>query len=240
MCIEIDLGKKKWAIISVYRQATKQTPKIFFEGLGQCVEKVTNNYDNIILMGDININILNKSSHGYQNYKSFLDKFDLKNLIKKTTCHSKTASSSLDVLLTNRNRSFFNTIVLETGISDVHCLVGTTLRNTYKKAEPNIIHYRNYKNFDENAFKNDLNQFEEIDDSKDPNVLYNDFLSFFQKNVNKHAPMKQKLLRGNDKGFSDKNLRKAWYNRSKMRNKFNKNKNDQNWENYKKQRNKCT
>ena len=32
MCIEIDFGKKKWAIISVYRQATKQTPKIFLRG----------------------------------------------------------------------------------------------------------------------------------------------------------------------------------------------------------------
>ena len=52
--------------------------------------------------------------------------------------------------------------------------------------------------------------------------------------------MKQKLLRRNDKGFADKKLRKAWYKRSKMRNDFNKNKNDQNWENYKKQRNKCT
>ena len=240
MCIEIDFGRRKWAIISVYRQATKQTPKIFFEGLGKCVEKVTNSYDNIIIMGDMNINVLNKDSYGYLDYESFLDTFNLKNLIKKTTCHTKTASSSLDVLLTNRNRLFFNTIVLETGISDVHCLVGTTLRATYKRAEPNIIQYRDYKKFDQFSFLDDLGHFEEDKCVDDPNILYENFLSFFQKTVEKHAPIKQKILRGNDKGFADKTLRKAWYKRSRLRNKFNKNKTTENWELFKKQRNKCT
>ena len=240
MCIEIDFGRRKWAIISVYRQATKQTPKVFFDGLTNCVEKVTNVYDNIMIIGDININVLNKESYGYKEYESFLDNFNLKNLVKTTTCHTKTASSSLDVLLTNRNRFCFHTITLETGISDVHCLIGTTLRTTYKKAEPNVIKYRDYNKFNEKLFIRDLGNFEQDKHIDDPNILYDNFLSFFQKTVEKHAPTKQKTIRGNDKGFADKDLRKAWYNRSRLRNKFNKNKTTENWDKFKKQRNLCT
>ena len=240
MCIEVDFGKRKWAIISVYRQAAKQTPKIFFEGLEKCLEKVTNAYDNIMVIGDINIDILNKNSYGYQEYKSFLDSFNMKNLIKKTTCHTKTSSTSLDVLLTNNGRYCFNTIVLETGISDVHCLIGTTLRASYKKAEPTVIQYRDYKTFDQVSFINDLSHFVINENINDPNILYDNFLLFFQKTVEDHAPTKQRTVRGNDKGFADKSLRKAWYNRSRLRNKFNKNKTDGNWENFKKQRNRCT
>ena len=240
MCIEIDFGKRKWAVISVYRQASKQTPKVFLEGLEKCLEKVTNSYDNIIIIGDINIDTLNKDSYGYYDYESFLDTFNLKNLVKETTCHTKTSSTSLDVLLTNRNRCCFHTIVFETGISDVHCLVGTTLRASYKRVEPNVIQYRDYKNFNEISFVRELTNFIEDKDINDPNIAYENFLTFFQRTVENHAPTKQKIIRGNDKGFSDKPLRNAWYKRSKLRNIFNKNKTPENWENFKKQRNLCT
>ena len=240
MCIEVDFGKRKWAIISVYRQAKKQTPNVFFEGLGTCVEKITNTYDNILILGDINVNTLNKESYGYTEYISFLETFNMTNLVKNTTCHTKTSSTSIDVILTNRNRCFFNNIVFETGISDVHSLVGTTLRELYKKAEPTLIQYRDYKNFNEDIFLNDLSKFEENSDIEDPNILYEHFLTFFQKNVEKHAPTKEKTLRGNEKGFADRLLRNAWYKRSRLRNNFNKNKSSENWEKYRKQRNLCT
>jgi hypothetical protein len=122
----------------------------------------------------------------------------------------------------------------------VHSLIGTTLRASYNRVEPTIIKYRDYKHFNEASFRNDLANFTEDEEINDPNVAYENFLTFFQNTVEKHAPTKQKTVRGNDKGFSDKPLRKAWYIRSRLRNKFNKNKTPENWNNYKKQRNICT
>ena len=58
--------------------------------------------------------------------------------------------------------------------------------------------------------------------------------------MDKYAPLKKKKLRGNDAGFADKELRKAWYTRSRFRNKYNKNKTTENWEHFRKQRNLCT
>ena len=116
---------------------------------------MTNLYDNIIVKGDINVNTIDKTSTGFHHYEEVIDTFGLKNLIKTNTCFTKTSSTSLDVILTNRPKSFFHTQTIETGISDCHVLVGTILRAHIKRQEPTKIEYRQYKRFDENSFLND-------------------------------------------------------------------------------------
>ena len=78
------------------------------------------------------------------------------------------------------------------------------------------------------------------DDSIDPDILSRDFFDKFQKIYSRHAPVKSKKLRGNNANFMTKNLSKAIMTRSRLRRKFNKNKSEENWENFRKQRNKCT
>ena len=51
--------------------------------------------------------------------------FDLRNLIKSTTCETKTSLLSIDIILTNRTRSFKNSGTIDTGLSDFHKLVKT-------------------------------------------------------------------------------------------------------------------
>ena len=57
--------------------------------------------------------------------------------------------------------------------------------------------------------------------------------------LNKHAPLKKKVLRHNNNAFMTKELRKEIMLRSKLKNKFNKERNHINWCNYKRQRNHC-
>ena len=57
--------------------------------------------------------------------------------------------------------------------------------------------------------------------------------------MEKHAPLKKKIVRGNHAPFITKDLRKAIYARSKLRNKFIKNPTEVNEKLYKRQRNKC-
>ena len=57
--------------------------------------------------------------------------------------------------------------------------------------------------------------------------------------MNKQAPLKQKYIRANDEPFMSKNLRKAIMKRSRLKNRFNKNRTDENWLAYKTQRNLC-
>ena len=51
--------------------------------------------------------------------------------------------------------------------------------------------------------------------------------------------LKKKILRGNDAPFMNKELRKAIYTRSRLRNRYFKNPTKENETSYKKQRNKC-
>ena len=45
---------------------------------------------------------------------------------------------------------------MSSGLSDFHELVFTVMKTIFPKAKPNEIFYRNYKNFNETIFKDDL------------------------------------------------------------------------------------
>ena len=70
-------------------------------------------------------------------------------------------------------------------------------------------------------------------------MAYNKFKSLFDEVVEKHAPLKKKVLRDNQAPFMTKELSKEIMVRSRLRNKFNKHKTTENWKAYKAQRNKC-
>ena len=63
--------------------------------------------------------------------------------------------SCIDLFLTNRPRTFQCTTTIETGISDFHKLKVTVLKTLYKKQRPKIIHYTNYRNVENDTFRQD-------------------------------------------------------------------------------------
>ena len=79
--------------------------------------------------------------------KDFRNIYSFKNLIKEPTCFKNPANPKcIDLLLTNRRRSFQNSCVIETGLPDFHKMTVTVLRYFFKKVKPKVIFYRDYKN----------------------------------------------------------------------------------------------
>ena len=74
-------------------------------------------YDNVMIMGDINIDTHDIQHPRYTKLSSFCDVFGLSNLVNDETCFTKNHSTSIDVMLTNKPRCFQNTTVFETGLS---------------------------------------------------------------------------------------------------------------------------
>ena len=101
----------------------------------------TKKYENILIIGDLNISTSNKKKDD-GNYLSD-DTFSLKNLITDITCANSTNGTSIDVLLTNKSRSFHHTATFETGLN---------------RLPPKNIECRNYKNFNGNNFLHELDQ----------------------------------------------------------------------------------
>ena len=71
------------------------------------------------------------------------------------------------------------------------------------------------------------------------NLSYSTFQTVFLEIFNKIAPVKVEFLRFNNNAFLTKSLKKVIMLRSRLKNNFNKNRSDENWNNYKKQRNFC-
>ena len=69
--------------------------------------------------------------------------------------------------------------------------------------------------------------------------MYKSFSDTFKANVNKHAPLKEKILKGNNAIFMIKELRKAIMNRSRLKKKYQDWPSTENLKNWKKQKNKC-
>ena len=228
---EITLAKKKWLIIGFYNPDKSLIAKNI-SILEENVSHYLNSYDNILVLGDFNAEITNDTM------ANFASVYHFKNLIKSQTCFKSSKNPScIDLILTNKPRSFQNSSVLETGLSDFHLLTFTVLKTTYRKRPPKIIRYRDYKKYSFNSFQKDL---ESCLLKTNISKLSNDsFHSLLIELVNHHAPQKTKYLRGNDQPFMTKQLRKEHMKRTMLLNKFRKNKTEQNFLAFKKQRNYC-
>ena len=95
--------------------------------------------------------------------------------------------------------------------------------------------YRDYKRFDQKKFETEL----KFKLNSQTNLSYSTFQEVFLEILNKIAPVKVKVLRFNNNAFMTKSLRKAIMLRSRLKNNLNKQRSDENWNNYKKQRNFC-
>ena len=197
--IEINLRKTKLLFFGGYRSEHKNVgvPKDdFLEQMTFALDTYST-YERILLAGDFNID---KEEEKLQD---FLFERNLKNLVKEDTCFKSINNPScIDLFLTNSAPSFQHTTTMTTGLSDFHKMVVTVMKTTFPKVQPKIVYYRDYKNFDLYAFRTDLRtQLSKINE-KD----YYHFELIFLKVLEEQAPMKQKVLRANDKPYMTKQL----------------------------------
>ena len=115
-------------------------------------------------------------------------------------------------------------------MADFHVLTITEFKTRFKKGEPKIIKYRDYKNFDNNKFRSEILK---------RNFNYTDLRTFKETvfNVfNKYAPIERKYVRANEAPFMIKELHNAIMKRSRLRNKFLKDRTENNQNNFRHQR----
>ena len=132
---------------------------------------------------------------------------------------------------------FQNTISLETGLSDFKKMTISVLNYHFIKHKPKVINYQDYKYYSNEVF---FNVF--ISEITQNNIGHSDFDLYkevFLSILNKHAPIKQKYVRANQAPCMNKILQKAVMNRSRLRNRFLKNRTDENKIAYTKQKNFC-
>ena len=230
--VEINLrNKKKWLLSCSYNPKRAQISNHLAE-ISKITDLYLTKYDKLFFLDDFNAGFEDTS------VKNFCFSYNLTSMNNKPTCFKNPYNPScIDLILTNCSRSFQNSGVIETGLSDFHKLVIAVMKTTFKKSKPKIITYCSYKSFSNDRFREALQQIECNENNYDSR--FGNFISSCNRILEEHAPQKKRYLRGNQSPFMNKTLVKAIMVRSKLRNVFLKNKTEENRSNYSKQRNLC-
>ena len=137
--------KQKRLIIGLYTPPP-QCKNYFITQLIKILDKCRGSYENTVILGDFNMQPTNRI------LETFLEDNSFVNLIKSNTCFKSKSGSCIDLILTNKPKSFQNSGVMETGVSDHHALIFSFLKTTFTKMPPNKLQYRNYKKFEVHSF----------------------------------------------------------------------------------------
>ena len=168
---------------------------------------ITKKYENILIIGDLNINFDNlKMADTHSHMSDLCDTFSLSNLVNGVTCVKSQNGTSIDVMLTNRQKGFHNTSLIETVLSDCDKMIVSVVRAFFKRLPAKVTEYRNYKTFDQNEFLRNLDQELIKSNPYNDKKQYDIFTSIFRRVLDKHAPLKTKKLRGNQAKFMTKEI----------------------------------
>ena len=230
--VELNFRKSKFLLLATYHPPS-QLDKYYFQCIGNALENYITKYDKIILAGDFN------AEEEEVIMSNFLGTYGLKSLVKEKTCFKSINNPScIDLFLTNSSNSFQNTVVLSTGLSDCHKMALTVFKTTFPKIKPKEIFYRDYKNFNDIIFR------QELRNTINTNMVFTSshfshFQEVFLTVLDRHAPMKKKFVRANEVPYMTKALKKAIMNRSRFENRYYKSKSMEDKANFKRQRNYC-
>ena len=205
--IELKSRKNKWLLCCSYNPHRRFPSHL--SDIGRNLDLLSSNYHNILLLGDFNAknNFL----------KDLCDLYGMESLIRIPTCYKIPANPTcIDLMLTNSNRSFQNSSTLETGLSDFHKMVVTVLKIYFQKREAKVINYRDYRNFSNEEFRQQVLKDILKATHNRGIVSYESFLSICQRALDSRAPKKQKYVISNDSPFINKTILKSIMDRSRL------------------------
>ena len=210
-------------LLACYNPYTSNISK-HLEELSKVLYRTLSQYERCLCIGDFNSEIT--------------EFYHLKILVNFPTCYKNPLKPScIDLFLTNCSRSFQDTQVIETGLSDFHKMNMTVLKMFFSKQTHETVFFRNYKNFDNSVFRKVLNR--ELLKYHLNNIEYDTFQEIIVSLLNVYASLKKKYLRPNHASFVTKGLLKAIMLRTRLRNIYLKQRTETTKVAYNHQRNKC-
>ena len=139
ICVELAISKRKWDILFICKPT--RIAKISFIEVSKTLSQAVNKYNNSLIAGYFNVDISNVSYEGTGYFSGFLDTFNVHNFMTKPTCCKPLKGSIIDLVLTNKPKTFQKASVCQTGWSDCHKLIFTILKSPLKKLPPEQTKY---------------------------------------------------------------------------------------------------
>ncbi len=237
--LELIIKKEKWYLILAYKNPNVNN-YIFLYNLKNVYENVISKSKEIILLGDLNIDM---SSNDNVLQHELCDIYNLAGLILDPTCFKKPEGTLIDHIIVRNPKRFKKSINVFCAYSDWHNMIGCITKVHIPPQKPVKVKYRSYKTFDQEIFKRDISlipfhfctMFDDISDQ------YWAQRYLFSEVLNEHAPLKERTLKEDHVPYMHSKLRKQIYKKSMLKNKHrNERSNNKKWEIYKTQRNLVT
>ena len=97
ICLKLTVSNKKWFILFVYSSPQENNKYVFSNELNETLSKALNSYENIIVIGDLNIDVSDPDKDKNNYLSDFIDTFPLSNLINRKTCHKNLFGTTIDI-----------------------------------------------------------------------------------------------------------------------------------------------
>ena len=144
--IELNLRRKKWHLCCSCNPNSQISYRI--KETGKDLDVLTWKYGNIILVSDFNAEPADTI------VSDFCEIYNLKNIIREKTCFKNPNNSScIDLIITNVSKSFQNSTVIDTGLSDFYKMC---ILHSWKCTNNFYYHYRKFKDFNNDSFIKDF------------------------------------------------------------------------------------
>ena len=175
-----------------------RNPSVTFEWYDQFTQNMDNvqrKHNNILLMGDFNIDMLKP----HPAWDSVCTLFNLKQLVISPTRITATSSTLIDHIYTNKPDAVSHVKVPDLSVSDhypVICNWSTKLPKPKKNCHTTIT-YRSFKNFNQSAFLSDLDKvpFHTVLLASDPDTALSVWYDLFLRVLDRHAPLRVKRVK---------------------------------------------
>ena len=163
--------------------------------LSATLQNAVANYNEVITVGDFNLNIF-KSNYS-KKVKSLAKNSNFTQLITEATRITPESRSCLDLAFVTHPDMIIAHGVHHLGLSD-HSLIFVVRKSKKIKCSPKIIKSRSYKNFNDADFINSLKtkDWDIVTRFSDVNSAWAAWFDMFNEVCNKHAPIREKKIRG--------------------------------------------
>ena len=200
--LKVNYHNTPFLVGQIYRNCTYDSD--WFMHFESMMDKVSSLNIQIVLLGDININTLDKGRPAYKQWSLVHLSYNLNQLIDVPTRVTKDSATIIDHIYTDNSNNISELCVPTCGISD-HYPIFCTLKSSSNKSssqsreknEHKYILYRSFKHFSKDAFISDIINapFDVVYNYTEPNEALDIWSRIFMKIINVHAPLKKKRVK---------------------------------------------
>ncbi len=192
-----------------------------------------------IIAGDLNCNYLIKNDQ--KEIKDAINLNGFKQLIDQPTRTTSTSKTLIDIIAMTHPNRIEKAIVEANSFSD-HDLTGVIRKLNFMKFKPRKIYCHDYSQYNKSEFKKDLHDapWDHMLSELNLNNAWCIFKKLFTSIVDKHAPIKQKTVRGKDCQWMNSEIRHKMRERDYYLKRARKSNVENDWSTYKRLRNTVT